>query len=312
MFDGQDRFPVSPSSLNIKANILIDETGHARIADFGLLTIISDPANLLSSSSYTQGGTARWMSPELIAPQRFGSKNSRPTKASDCYALGMVIYETVSGNLPFHEYTDLAVFVKVLEGERPPRGARFTNSLWKMLGLCWTPQPNNRPGVEDVLRCLEVVSNLTEAPSPGVDEETEGYSDWDSASSFPSVSRDRDANTGSPDLSDFDVDQATDTTDAIPTLPPPPSPPISYRAKTKPAPSLRIYGKMVPQVNLGGLSVTLTEGIASGNSGSGTVAGVRPPIRKIVGRGRVVSDPAGLRSKSKLTRALQGCRQVVW
>ena len=110
---------ILPSSF-VEANILIDQIGQARLADFGFLTIISDPTNHLSSSSCTQGGTARWMSPELIAPQRFGFKNSRPTKPSDCYALGMVIYETISGNLPFHEHTDLAVFAKVLEGERPP------------------------------------------------------------------------------------------------------------------------------------------------------------------------------------------------
>ena len=69
------------------------------------------------------------MSPELIDPQRFGFKNSRPTKHSDCYALGMVIYETLSGRLPFYQHVDLTVFVKVLAGERPPRGVEFTSSL---------------------------------------------------------------------------------------------------------------------------------------------------------------------------------------
>lgn len=60
------------------------------------------------------------MSPELIAPDKFGLESSHPTESSDCYALGMVVYETISGNLPFYKYTDLAVFVKVLGGERPP------------------------------------------------------------------------------------------------------------------------------------------------------------------------------------------------
>ena len=106
------------------------------------------------------------MSPELIAPQRFGLKNSRPTKHSDCYALGMVIYETISGNLPFHEHTDLTVFVKVLEGKRPPRGERFAESLWKMLERCWASQPNDRPNIEVVLQRLETVSNLSEPGSP--------------------------------------------------------------------------------------------------------------------------------------------------
>ena len=164
-----------------KANILIDETGRARLADFGLLTIISDPKYHLSSSSHTQGGTVRWMSPERIAPQRFGFKNSRPTVASDCYALGMVVYETISGNLPFHKDTDLAVFMKVVEGERPPRGARFMESLWRMLEMCWEPQPNDRPSIEYILQCLEVVSSLPEPPSPGAGEEMdEDSDDWDS------------------------------------------------------------------------------------------------------------------------------------
>ena len=121
------------------------------------------------------------MSPELILPQRFGFKKFRLSKSSDCYALGMVIYETISGNPPFHEHTDLTVCMKVLEGERPRRGVRFTESLWNMLGLCWMPQPNNRPCTEDVLQCLERVANLSEPPSFRVDEETEeDFDDWDS------------------------------------------------------------------------------------------------------------------------------------
>ena len=46
--------------------------------------------------SFTGGGTRRWMSPELLDPERFGvpeSEGDRPTRQSDCYALGMVIYE---------------------------------------------------------------------------------------------------------------------------------------------------------------------------------------------------------------------------
>jgi len=54
----------------IKANILIDRDGHARLADFGLLTIISDPKNFTVSSSYAICGTTRWMSPELLNPHQ--------------------------------------------------------------------------------------------------------------------------------------------------------------------------------------------------------------------------------------------------
>ena len=145
---------------SVKANILIDPTGNALLADFGLLTIISDPANFFSSTSYAQGGTARWMGPELINPEQFELDDNRPTKSSDCYALGMVIYETISGKVPFHKHADLTVFTKVLAGERPPRGVGFTESLWRMLKMCWKPRPSDRPTIEEVLQCLKEVPKL--------------------------------------------------------------------------------------------------------------------------------------------------------
>ena len=43
--------------------------------------------------SFTPGGTTRWMSPELLNPEMFKKSDDWPTKQSDCYALGMVVYE---------------------------------------------------------------------------------------------------------------------------------------------------------------------------------------------------------------------------
>jgi serine/threonine protein kinase len=171
VFDGWSRASILLTSTPFKANILVDQAGQARLADFGLVTIISDCPSLLSSSSHTQGGTARWMSPELIDPQRFGVEQSCRTKSSDCYALGMVVYETISGRPPFHQHADLTVVMKVLEGERPTRGAGFAGSLWHMLTLCWAPQPDNRPTIEDVFQCLKEVETLLKTPSPEVDED---------------------------------------------------------------------------------------------------------------------------------------------
>ena len=75
-----------------QANILVDNTGTARVSDFGLMTMVDLSVILLSETIDSSGGTLRWMSPELLDPSRFGS-NGRPTRESDCYALGMVIYE---------------------------------------------------------------------------------------------------------------------------------------------------------------------------------------------------------------------------
>ena len=114
----------------------------------------------------------RWMSPELIAPEEFGLKTSHPTKSSDCYSFGMVIYETFSGNVPFHDVSDMAVFLKVVKGERPCCKMGFPEHLQKMMEQCWTSQPNERPSVEDVLECLEACSSMSEfqvrTPSPAM------------------------------------------------------------------------------------------------------------------------------------------------
>lgn len=60
-----------------------------------------------------------WTSPELLDPEKFGLKESRPTEASDCYALGMVIYEVISGQKPFASWEGPVVIRKVLDGKRP-------------------------------------------------------------------------------------------------------------------------------------------------------------------------------------------------
>jgi serine/threonine protein kinase len=93
---------------SMKANILINKDQRACLADFGLSTITgitshatagTSQTSLISNEtlmSFTEGGTHRWMSPELLDPEMFQipqSEGNRPTRQSDCYALGMVIYE---------------------------------------------------------------------------------------------------------------------------------------------------------------------------------------------------------------------------
>ena len=103
------------------------------------------------------------MGPELFYPEDFGLKDCRRTKYSDCYALGMVIYEVLSGQVPFPRYGTPAVIAKVGRGERPERldgaeGRWFTDVVWRVLERCWAPKRDDRPSIEDVLRSLEEAS----------------------------------------------------------------------------------------------------------------------------------------------------------
>jgi hypothetical protein len=120
----------------------------------------------------------QWMSPELFNTDELDPKGSRPTKLSDCYALGMVIYEVLSGQVPFAPSHSYAVMRKVIEGERPgkpqgPEGALFTDDLWQTLHWCWAAQPQCRPSAATVLERLELVSRAQNTPSQQLDGSTD-------------------------------------------------------------------------------------------------------------------------------------------
>ena len=93
-------------------NVLIDEAGDAKVADFGIA--------LAASSSTTSGtnlvfGTATYMSPE----QAMGELVGPP---SDLYSLGVVLYEILTGTVPFEAEGALATAMKhVTEHPVPPR-----------------------------------------------------------------------------------------------------------------------------------------------------------------------------------------------
>ena len=108
------------------------------------------------------------MSPELLDPH---IQDHRPTRYSDRYSLGMVIYEVLSRRVPFYQYEDLSIFEKVMQGDRPNRaegveGIWFTDDIWNLLEGCWVPTPRERPSIDGVLRCLEIASVYQIQPSP--------------------------------------------------------------------------------------------------------------------------------------------------
>ena len=121
-------------------------------------------------NSCTESGTVQWMSPELLNSE---IQDHLRTESSDCYALGMVIYEVLSGHAPFPRCPNYMVPTKVLNGERPKRPQEtewswFTGAgeVWEVLERCWVPQPGDRPSIEDVLRYLKEVSESWIPPSP--------------------------------------------------------------------------------------------------------------------------------------------------
>ena len=149
---------------------MVDKDGYACLADFGLLTMV-DPTYTTASSSTNGAGTMRWMSPELHNPKLFNLEDCRPTNESDCYALGMVILEVLSGRAPYVQIENRSVLITMItEGKRPERPGRpwFTDNLWRNLEQCWSQQPKDRPTIAAILECLERLATTWRPLPPGL------------------------------------------------------------------------------------------------------------------------------------------------
>ena len=57
------------------------------------MNMVLDPDQPVAYSAQLEGGTTTFMSPELLAPQRFGMTVSTPTPEADIYAFGLVIFQ---------------------------------------------------------------------------------------------------------------------------------------------------------------------------------------------------------------------------
>ena len=167
-----------------QVNVLINHNGCASLVDFSLLKIASDRSTVIPSC--IEGATIQWMGPEPIYPERFDLEKTHPTKESDRYALGMVIYEVLSGQTPFAPWRAPRVIQEVLGGGRPRRpegegGTLFTDDMWEMLELCWKHRPDERTSANSVLHYLEGAPSPL-WPPPDMDEIVETDTDkWSGA-----------------------------------------------------------------------------------------------------------------------------------
>ncbi|MGH3096291.1 MAG: Stk1 family PASTA domain-containing Ser/Thr kinase [Streptosporangiales bacterium] len=95
-------------------NVLISDEGRVKVADFGL-------ARAIAATSQTTGvilGTVAYLSPEQVLD---GSADTR----SDVYSAGILLYEMLVGETPFHGGTPIAIAYKHVHEEVPRPSVRL-------------------------------------------------------------------------------------------------------------------------------------------------------------------------------------------
>lgn len=90
-------------------NVLVDAEGRARVADFGIAR--AGASDVTEAGSVL--GTAQYLSPEQAQGQDV-------TAASDLYSVGIILYEALTGRVPFDAETPVAVVMKHVTETPPP------------------------------------------------------------------------------------------------------------------------------------------------------------------------------------------------
>lgn len=125
-------------------NILFDEDFHLKIADFGIACEAASCDSLAEDP-----GTYRWMAPEMIKHKVYGRK-------VDVYSFGLVLWEMVTGTIPYEEMTPIqAAFAVVNKNSRPVIPTNCPASLRALIEQCWSLHPEKRPEFWQIVKVLE-------------------------------------------------------------------------------------------------------------------------------------------------------------
>lgn len=162
-------------------NILIDELGRAVVTDFGVASTLAEEVD--GSEDRAQGvGTPMYMAPEQVTGTPLDAR-------ADVYALGLVLYEMLTGRPAFSGQTRVEIAMARLS--RPPPDPRdlveVDDALAELVLRCLAREPDDRiatpAAVADVLATLGAATTSPSGFASAIHENTVGSS----ASQYPFV-----------------------------------------------------------------------------------------------------------------------------
>ncbi|MBA7658737.1 Serine/threonine-protein kinase PknD [subsurface metagenome] len=126
-------------------NIMIDNEGNARIVDFGI-------ARSLQAEGLTAEGTVIG-TPEYMSPEQ--AEGEETDKRSDIYSLGVILFEMLTGRIPFEGKTPIGIAMKH-KSETPPNpkviNSQIPNDLnWLILKCMEKDKTKRFQSAQDIL-----------------------------------------------------------------------------------------------------------------------------------------------------------------
>jgi len=134
------------------SNVLLDEHGHAYLADFGLSRRLADPGS--PGVDGRSVGTPAYASPEQIRGDDVDGR-------TDVYSLGCMVYECLTGQPPFPHSSELAVLFAHME-EPPPKPSErepgLPGAIDPVIATAMAKSPDDR-----YVSCSELIEAVNDA-----------------------------------------------------------------------------------------------------------------------------------------------------